>query len=63
MGTNSLEVTHHHTKNDYDMFSDHVPIEFQVKVDYTQKNIKNEIRTLWNNLNNEWANTEFSGRI
>ena len=55
MATNTLEVSHHHTMNEYDMFSDHIPIKFQIKVDYTKKSLKNEINTLWNNLNNEWA--------
>ena len=49
--------------NEYDMFSEHIPIKFQIKVDYTKKSIKNEINTLWNNLNNEWAQTEFSSRL
>ena len=46
IATNTLEINNHHTKNEFDMFSDHVPIEFQVKIDYTKKNIKNELNTL-----------------
>ena len=40
MASNTLEITHHHTKNDYDMFSDHIPIEFHVKIDYTKKQLR-----------------------
>ena len=46
MASNTLEITHHHTKNDYDMFSDHIPIEFQVKIEYIKRTIKNELTTL-----------------
>ena len=28
IASDTLEITHHHSKNDYDMFSDHIPIEF-----------------------------------
>lgn len=46
IASNALEINNHQTKNELDMFSDHVPIEFQVKIDYTKKNVKNEINKL-----------------
>ena len=58
-----MEISNHHTKNEFDMFSDHFPVEFFVKIDYTKKTIKNELITLWNNLKNEWAESEFSCRL
>ena len=45
------------------MFSDHIPVEFFVKIDYTKKTIKNELNALWNNLKNEWVESEFSSRL
>ena len=61
--SSALEVSSHHTKNEYDMFSDHIPIEFFVAIDYTKRTIKNELITLWNQLKNEWAENEFKQRI
>ena len=34
MTTRDIEVTHHHTMNNNDIFSDHIPIQFQIKIDY-----------------------------
>ena len=61
--SSAIEILNHHTKNEYDMFSDHIPIEFSAKIEYTQQTIKNELITLWNNLKNEWAGNEFRQRI
>ena len=33
--TREIEILNHHTKNDYDMFSDHIPIEFEAKIEFT----------------------------
>ena len=41
-----IEVMNHHTKNEYDMFSDHVPIEFTAKIEYTKQTVNNELITL-----------------
>ena len=45
------------------MFSDHIPIEFTVRIEYTKHTVNNELITLWNNLKNEWAENEFRQRI
>ena len=33
----------HHTINEYDMFSDHIPVKFEAKIDFTLKTVRNEI--------------------
>ena len=53
--TREIEILNHHTKNDYDMFSDHIPIEFEAKIEFTKETIKNELITMWNKLKNEWV--------
>ena len=63
LSSTQLEVINHHAKNEYDMFSDHIPIEFVVKIDYSKHEIKNELITLWGKLKNEWTENEFRQRI
>ena len=41
--TSDVEVIKHRTLNEIDFFSDHIPIEVQVKINYEQKEIRNEI--------------------
>ena len=46
MTTRDVEVTQHHTMNNNDIFSDHIPIQFQIKIDYEQKEVPNELQGL-----------------
>ena len=45
------------------MFSDHVPVEVKIKVDYEEKQIVNELNKLWNKLKEEDIKEKFRDRL
>ena len=61
--TQNVDVIAHHTINDTDLFSDHVPIMLKIKMDYYETTVLNELQRLWTNPNNEKVKEEFASRI
>ena len=39
--------------NDNDVFSDHIPVEFQLKINYNVNVAHNNLVKLWNKLKND----------
>ena len=61
--TNECELSEHHTMNSSDIFSDHIPIMFQLEIDYTINTTHNYLNKLWFKLKNEKLQQIFKDRI